>query len=179
MDATSRKHVTEVVSVADPFADEPTDTASFDTPNEPNNGVTLSYKGGTGYDASLFVLRASNMRELLELIGGDPRNLSNAEVLKAIFDLSAKHQAYRSGLNGSQKRAPAPESSGSTEQPVDSRPAPTDAPGGEERFCKHGKMTFRTGITKSGKNQGKTWQGFYCTERDKDNQCDVQWLPSK
>lgn len=42
---------------------------------------------------------------------------------------------------------------------------------GDVPICQHGPMTFRKGITKTGKNAGKAWSGFMCSGPQGGGQC--------
>lgn len=65
-------------------------------------GVTLSFKGGPGYDASLLVIRATNLAEL------DRKMDQEAGFLKSVMEKAAKVQAYSTALNsGGAQPAPA------------------------------------------------------------------------
>lgn len=42
----------------------------------------------------------------------------------------------------------------------------------ELRTCAHGKRQYKEGTNK---NTGKAWSGWFCPERNKSAQCDVDW----
>ncbi len=46
------------------------------------------------------------------------------------------------------------------------------APSGETRECKHGEMTYRSGVSKA----GNAYKGFFCPERDRSEQCKPVFL---
>lgn len=48
---------------------------------------------------------------------------------------------------------------------------------GPAPFCPHGQREFITGITKSGKNAGRTWRAWACpADRDDPTKCDKEWI---
>lgn len=53
------------------------------------------------------------------------------------------------------------------------QPQASGAPGGEQRSCAHGPMTYREGVSKK---TGRPYRGFFCNERNRDLQCDPQYL---
>jgi hypothetical protein len=71
------------------------------------DGVTLSFKGGPGYDASLLVIRAANLAEL------DRKMDQEAVHLKSVMEKAARAQAYSTALN----------SGGTQPQPAGAPPA--------------------------------------------------------
>lgn len=42
------------------------------------------------------------------------------------------------------------------------------------RTCEHGKREYKTGYGKKGK-----WEGYFCPEKDRSKQCDVDWVDNK
>ena len=120
--------------------------------------VTL--KGGSGFDAPWYVIHASGLDELEQLFSEDAGRLA------ALMERIQKAGAHFSGLGGSKPSGGSPQR-GQAPQPAQ------EAPGGEERFCQHGKMTFRSGVSKK---TGKPYEMFACSERDRDAQCKPQFL---
>jgi len=47
-----------------------------------------------------------------------------------------------------------------------------DNNGSSSPMCNHGEMIFKQGKSKE---SGKPWAGFFCTERNRDNQCEPKW----
>ncbi|MFG3343343.1 hypothetical protein [Glycomyces sp. NPDC048151] len=75
---------------------------------------------------------------------------------------------------------------GGQNQPQNARPAasapagqrsgyaasgPQSAPGGEQRYCDHGEMTWKAGISNS---SGKPYSGWFCSG-PRGSQCPPQW----
>jgi hypothetical protein len=54
-----------------------------------------------------------------------------------------------------------------------SPPGAQQAPGGEQRYCRHGEMSFKSGISQSTE---KPYSGWFCTAEK--SKCDPQW-PNK
>lgn len=78
----------------------PNSTAAVVTEN--SDAVTLSFKGGPGFDASLLVIRAASLAEL------DKKMDQEAGHLKSVIEKAAKIQAYSTSLNsGAGTSAPA------------------------------------------------------------------------
>lgn len=170
----------------DPFADAPADpepgdeaqtttTTTTSSPREdtslPNtapaadnadlNRVRITLKGGGGYDSPWVTIDGASVPDALEQITG-----SNAEPLKALLDQAAKVGSYFAGksTNGDH---------GSGEPAQRGKPAgATEAPAGEERFCKHGRMEWKSGTSA----KGNAYKGFFCPERDRNEQCKAQFV---
>jgi hypothetical protein len=134
---------------------------------ENNDAVTLSFKGGSGYDASLLVLRAENIAALDRMMDQEVAHL------KSVMEKAARVQAYSTSLNSGQAK---PAASAPAAQPsfnpnsgqVQYNQAPT-APfggGGESdqgvTTCAHGPRKY---FAKD------TWEAMFCQEREKRNQC--------
>ena len=47
----------------------------------------------------------------------------------------------------------------------------SDEPVAALHVCQHGKR-----VHKSGEKNGKKWEGWFCPEKQKANQCEVQWV---
>lgn len=137
-----------------------------------NHGVTVSFKGGPGYDAPMIALRANDAADMLGLIGGDPAGKSPDGVILALMErvangarfFSSKVPSSAGGGNGSQSAAPTGAPAG--------QPAPQEAPGGKQEFCSHGAMQYRDAVSKA----GKAYKGFFCPERDRNAQCEPKFL---
>lgn len=136
--------------------------------------VTLSFKGGAGYDASLLVVRAGSLAELDQMLDQE------AAHLKSVMEKAARVQAYSTSLNSATKTsaataAPATQpsfnpASGQVQysQPAQAPQAPFGggAPGDS---CVHGRTP------RSGTNQKGPWSALFCNERDKNAQCKPLW----
>lgn len=155
----------------DPFADdddttentEPKETPNVTvSPDAPINEVSVTLKGGTGFDAPWIVLRAGSPAEALDLLHDDA-------TVKDLIDRASKVGAYFASQGGSK---PSGNDGGGNAQ-ASERPARQEAPGGEKRYCEHGEMRFRSGVSK---RTGKPYKMFACPSNDRDNECDPQFL---
>ncbi len=87
---------------------------------------------------------------------------------KELLDYSRKIEEYDAG-------AYSPAAPPAQNQPANPSYAPQqsqEAPGGEERFCSHGKMQFKTGVAKA---TGKPYSLFSCPA-PREQQCKAQFL---
>ena len=109
-------------------------TATDDRGSDTEVSVTL--KGGAGYDAPWVVLRAPDVATARTLVDDE-------ENLTPLLDSAAKAGKYFSGLNA----------------PVQTAAASSSSSGGEGRTCKHGAMQWKSGFSSS---TGKAWQGWFC-----------------
>lgn len=151
----------------DPFAvkanteDEKDTTVSTETTEAPissSGEVSVTLKGGSGFDAPWVVIRAGSVADALDQLHDD-------ETLKALLDKAAKVGGYFAGL--------APKSSGGGGGNGGARPARQEAPNGESRQCTHGEMTFRSGVSKK---SGKPYKMFTCNSGDRNDECPPQFL---
>jgi hypothetical protein len=153
----------------DPFAIDTDDTEDEkDTVTETNTNtetntasgteVSVTLKGGSGFDAPWVVLRAPSADEALEQLKKD-------NVLKELIDRASKVGAYFASLGGS--------SGGNGNVGGGSKPARQQAPNGETRECDHGEMRFMSGVSKK---SGKPYKMFVCQSGDRDNECKPQFL---
>lgn len=163
----------------DPWSDEPEEqpalaspiTTTNQSPAEPgadNHGMTTSFKGGPGYDAPMIAFRANDPEDMLVQLGGDPEGLVRRDVVLALFKLTAKLAAHFSILSGSK---PASESAKPSDAPK-TQPTRTGHPQGRTESCKHGDMPYAEWVS----NAGKACKAFRCTERNRDQQCDIIWV---
>lgn len=120
-------------------------------------GVTVTLKGGKGFEAPWIVIHAADAADALAQV----KDKAMAELAKA----TAQMGAWFAGLGGS---GSTPASSGG-ERPSrsDSKPERQRAPRGEREYCEHGEMTWKSGTNK----RGKAYSGFFCP----DNECDPKW----
>lgn len=120
--------------------------------------IVSTYKEGAGYDASWTVVHAANVDDWFE-IHDNPR-------FKELLDKQKKVAAYfRAGNAPAAAAAAAPQGGGA---PAGAQ----QAPGGEKRFCEHGEMVFKSGVSKT---TGKPYKLFSCTA-PRDQQCKAQFL---
>ncbi|GGM45143.1 hypothetical protein GCM10012275_15250 [Longimycelium tulufanense] len=163
----------------DPFADPAPTTATNENttvkppwdeaavPASTNGEVSVTLKGGSGYDAPWIVIKAPTVQAAREA-------LDDENSLKALIDKTAAVGAYFSAKGGGTPRPPKP-ATGSQPQ---GKPPYQQPPGGEQRYCRHaaelGPMVWRSGIS----NAGKPYAGWYCPSRDRSDQCRPQY-PTK
>ncbi|QJS09075.1 hypothetical protein HKX69_05690 [Streptomyces argyrophyllae] len=128
---------------------KPLTTAAEPTPEN----VTLSIKGGPGYEASLLVVRAGSPEELDTLLA------ERAGVFKSIMDRAAKMQAYSVEINAPAKSGSAPKrfSGGKVER----KDSPPQTAGDD---CPHGRSL----VSKA------NWSALFCDGPDGDK-CEPLW----
>ncbi|WP_424214810.1 hypothetical protein ACN20G_23590 [Streptomyces sp. BI20] len=127
-----------------------------------HEGVTLSFKGGSGYDASLLVLRASTITEMGQMLD------SEREALMALMKRMAKVQTFNNGLNAPAKTVQAGKNTFSGGKVQNS-----GGDGGHKGVtdCEHG----RTHVAKG------TWEAYFCNadERKGEDKCPPAFLNNK
>ncbi|GGM39287.1 hypothetical protein GCM10012275_07750 [Longimycelium tulufanense] len=155
----------------DPFADtaepaapaptqEPWDEApapaSTTPPDSDVHRVRITLKGGSGHDSPWVTIDGANIEDARAQI-------ADKEALKALLDDVAKAGAYfaRLGNGGSRLNMNGKPAS-------QQRPPHQQAPGGQQRYCEHGPMVYKSGV---GRN-GKPWKAFDCPN----STCDRQWV---
>lgn len=169
----------------DPFADEPT-TDVAETVTEPatdvwddapaaasndkkettvvvnaqNEGkLTITLKGGAGFDAPWIVIHAQDAADGLEQMK-DP-------ALKELMNIVKSAGSHFSGGSGNATQRPAQQAQGGA------RPPQQSAPSGETKTCQHGEMVFKSGVSKS---SGKPYKGFFCPSNDRNAQCKPEFI---
>ena len=152
----------------DPFADdtaaepEKTETPEVDVVTEDNGlEVSVTLKGGRDFDAPWVVVRAQSVGAALDALDED---------MQQLLKVAAKYGKAFAELGGS-KPAGGAAKSGAASSNSRPAPGPKDHPDGKKEFCQHGEMQYKSGVTKTGKNQGKTWHAFDCA----DGVCDRKW----
>jgi len=126
--------------------------------------VVLTFKGGAGFDAPWIVIHAESLEDAYDQV--------TEENAKLLADLMGKVQSagqHFVKLGGGSPNSNGGQNSGGR------RGAPQgaqEAPNGEERYCAHGKMQFKSGVSKA----GNTYKGFFCPSRDRNEQCKAQFL---
>ncbi|AGR46464.1 hypothetical protein ODIN_49 [Mycobacterium phage Odin] len=139
--------------------------------------LSVTFKGTGGYDAAWLVPKYSSVDEALVDLGVDPAQvaaLGQGQKWFALFDRVKKMNDHYASLGGG---APAPANNGGGSQPQQQSRAPQqaqEAPGGEKRFCSHGEMVFKSGVSKA----GNAYQLFSCTA-PRDQQCKPQYLNNR
>lgn len=130
---------------------------------ESDGKVVLTFKGGRDFDAPWIVIHANGLQEAHDFVVGD--NASLLAVVMERVQTAGKHFA------GSKAPIVAP-SEGVSVQPQRAAPQGSqEAPGGEKRFCDHGEMAFKSGISKA----GNSYRLFSCTA-PRESQCKAQYL---
>jgi hypothetical protein len=109
-------------------------------PSSDREGVTVTLKGGAGFDAPWIVIHAADLADAYEQVSGD-----NAGVLVKLMEQTSKAAQHFSGQSKSSGAAPSNRApAGATEAPAGT-PA---APGPD--------WTYKTGVGKTGK-PWKAW----------------------
>ena len=129
----------------EPFADEPATKKAApkkavakkaEATGSDREGVTVTLKGGAGFDAPWIVIHASDIADAHDQLSGD-----NASVLAKLMDRTRHAASHFTSLGGAATPAPA--------RPGQEAPAGLPEPPGPD-------WTFKTGV---GKN-GKTWKAY-------------------
>ncbi|WP_370422535.1 hypothetical protein AB8O64_29975 [Streptomyces sp. QH1-20] len=128
-------------------------------------GVTLSFKGGEGYDASLLVLRAATISDMDAML--DEESGALASLMKRM----AKIQSFNTELNFKDKGAKAKVAGKNT---FSGGKVQNSGAGGEHKGvtdCEHG----RTHVAKNG------WEAYFCNadERKGEDKCPPAFLNNK
>ena len=125
--------------------------------DNPTDTYTVSFKSDEGYGAALLVVRGDNVAELEENLEATKESLLETIVeVKGLF-----HTA--SGV-----ATPAPAQPAQQQQAA----APAEAQVvGQDRFCNHGKRTYRSGTNARGK-----WEGWMCPQpKNATDKCEPGW----
>lgn len=157
----------------DPFADETPEPVASDwladstpvveekkenktvTVQNTEGKLTVTLKGGAGFDAPWIVIHADDASDALEQL--------KAPELKELMELTKKAGAHFSGGNGS---------AGRPQQAAASAPAQSNA-GSSAPSCSHGAMTYRKGISKK---TNKPWEAYFCPAPQGEEQCKAKFI---
>ena len=143
-----------------PVAEEPKTTVIKSEAVGAGEGKIVStYKEGAGYDASWTVVHAASVDDWFA-IHEDPRFPALLEKQKKV----ASFFRGKPAVEAAKSEAPA------SRAPQQSQ----EAPGGEKRFCKHGEMLFKSGVSKA----GNAYKLFSCTA-PRQEQCPAEYLNKK
>jgi len=160
------------LSINDPFDSTPADDEGqqVSEPSAPvvksaqpvpsEGKVVVTLKGGAGYDAPWIVVHADSVDDAYHQVNSN-----------MMLELMRVTQLAGADFTGKAPTKPAAQQG--VVQPQQSR-APQgaqEAPGGEKRFCEHGEMVFKTGISKA----GNPYKLFSCTA-PRGQQCKAQFL---
>ncbi|QGJ90197.1 hypothetical protein PBI_SHEAKEIRA_49 [Mycobacterium phage SheaKeira] len=159
-----------------PVAAAPAAAAPVVVASGGSGDLSVTFKGDGTYASPWIVPKYASVADALVDLGADPNEvagLNQAQRWGALFERATKMAAHFAGLG-----SPAPTPGGGGSAPATQRqaaPAAAQAaPNGEEKFCQHGKMEYKSGTSKK---TGKPYALFSCTA-PRDQQCDAQW-PSK
>lgn len=151
------------MSYEDPFASPPAEGEAWEPTVVESPAVeageateiVMTFKEGAGYDASWMVVHAANT--------ADAKSVLLDPAFKELLELQKSAAAFFRGGNAKPSVGSAPAVTGAPQQAQ-------EAPNGEERFCSHGKMQYRSGISKA----GKAYKLFACTA-PRQEQCPAEW----
>lgn len=155
------------MSYEDPFNSAPADDQAVAEPAnvkviksakvaEGDGKIVMTFKEAAGFDASWTVVHAASVQDAKAVLL-DPE-------FKELLELQKSAAAFYRGGN---VKKPA----GGGGAPAGTPQQAQEAPGGEKRFCSHGEMVFRSGISKA----GKAYKLFSCTA-PRQEQCAAQFL---
>lgn len=113
------------------------------------NKVRVTLKGGSSYAAPWITVDGTSVPDALSQLE------ENGEELYRLVELTQKISGKFAGME---------------QKPAVPKPtAPTqEESNGERKSCVHGEMTFRSGFSQK---TGKAYQGYFCPERDREQQC--------
>lgn len=123
-----------------------------------NDEVVVTFKAGAGYDAPWIVVHAKDLRDALDQVSGE-----NRDVLKELMTEVAGAGKFFSSLGGGKPSS----GGGSSQRPNTAPPAGASEGPGPAPHCDHGAMVWRSGISQKG-NAYKLWS---CTG-PRGSQCD-------
>jgi len=125
--------------------------------------VTVTLKGGAGFNAPWVVIHGSTVNDALG-------QLSDTE-LPALLEKAQKASKYFG--DKAETPTPTPAAQGASQTQSGQPAASAAGTGGAVKFCKHGQMTPKSGVSKK---TGKAWSGFFCpTPQGTADQCDPQF----
>ena len=128
-----------------------------------NAKLTVTLKGGAGYDAPWIVIYADDAADALTQLR-DPNIVELMDVVKK----AGAHFSGGEATKAASQKPPAQTAQLRPGQPQGS----TQPSNGENRYCSHGEMTYREGVSKA----GKPYRAFFCPSRDRNDQCAPQWV---
>jgi hypothetical protein len=150
---------------------------------ENNNGVTVTLKAGTGYEAPWIVIHASDVTDALKQVDtGDFASLAERTVAAAEFFRAAHN--VKTGLPPAAPAQPAGPSwsgggastaqttgGGWSQQGSQQSAAPAAAPAAG-KSCVHGAMVYREGTSAKG-----PWKAWFCgTPKGTPGQCSPEFI---
>lgn len=150
--------------------------------SENPNGVTVTFKGGTGFEQPWIVIHAESAEKALEQIN----NPALGELQRRTSDIATFFHGLRTAQGAFpaaksepvKQDAPAPQQGGwnapaqnppSWAQP---EPAAQQASQPPAPSCIHGQRTYRSGTGRKG-----AWQAWMCpTPKGTPGQCEPEWI---
>lgn len=161
-----RKRIDPMADDDTPETTEETNVTVENTVNDTTGEIewSVTIKFGSGYDAPWMVGRFSNLDAVTDTVTGREDDLRDAIVkIGKLAAFAAEHAPA----------APAPAAGTPSSSGGGARPNPYQAPNGETRECKHGKMRYRTKV-----EGGETkWRAFFCdTPKGTPDQCKPQFI---
>lgn len=172
-DEAQQQTVPSQVPVAAPIV-----TAAAPVAVSSTGDLSVTFKGDGTYTAPWIVPKYASVADALIDLGEDPQavaGLSQAQRWMALFERSTKMAAHFASLGGGTPNAkPAGGGGGGGGGKSRAPQAAQQAPNGEKRFCEHGEMVYKSGISKA----GNTYALFSCTA-PRDKQCKAQYLNDK
>lgn len=157
----------------DPWADEPQAVAANAAPkydyepptNSPAGEIVQTVKFGTSFDAPWLVAHGPDAATVNAIV--------NTTDYRDLVDTTVKVSRYAQKVYaGATAPAAAPNSPAPTNDTPRSQPDRTGHPQGAKEYCSHGEMQYSEWVSKA----GKACKAFKCTERDRDQQCDIKWV---
>lgn len=127
--------------------------------------LSITLKGGSGFDAPWVVIYPDTLQEAQELLDED-----NRELLKDVLEKTQAAAQYFVSKGTSS----APQGRSGGQGGGNARQAAQEAPNGETRFCEHGKMKFKSGVSAK---SGKPYKMFVCDGGvPREQECKPQFL---
>lgn len=172
----------ELIMTFDPFADEaqaqtndfpPTTEVSNNMQNPaPQSGdgnkVSVTLKGGTGYEAPWVVVYGTDIPDALTQMK------SYENELKELIDRTAKVGSYFARSGHSAPRGSTQQNNGGGQaQQQTSTPPQQQAPSSvsdDKKTCKHGDRIFKSGFNQQ---KQKEWKALFCPVQNKAEQCEA------
>ncbi|AIS73812.1 hypothetical protein SEA_SNAPTAP_50 [Mycobacterium phage SnapTap] len=128
------------------------------------DGVSATFKFAGAYSDPWVVVK-----------GADPADVY-AKISTPEFKALMDRVQQIAGVYAGSGAKPAGNAGGGAQQQQSRAPQPAqEAPGGEKRYCSHGEMQFKSGVSKK---TGNPYKMFVCTA-PRDQQCDAQFLNSR
>ncbi|AKF14218.1 hypothetical protein SEA_LUCHADOR_54 [Mycobacterium phage Luchador] len=127
------------------------------------DGVSATFKFAGAYSDPWVVVKGADPADVYDKISTPEFKalMDRVQQIAGVYAGSAAKPAGNAGGGGGQQRQAAPKQA-------------QQAPNGEKRFCEHGEMEFKSGVSKA----GNAYQLFSCTA-PRDQQCKAQYLNNK